>query len=212
MPIEVSAYPSIERKRNVSLSGAFARTRLSPYRAPGPPPVTIPAIAHSYIDAEVSRTKGGRDCVWRVREVRIRVMMEIEFDTARIARGFFDPNESDPHGYTADAPRDPSHWRLDEENVAVHEESHAQDIVEAVAAAVRQALNRPGVEEQLTITWRCDDEQGAYERLHALVRQRVQAIGTQAFETLLANYQRHQANSATERKARQAQIAEHANR
>ncbi len=170
MTIIVSAYPSIGRTRNVSLTGAFARTSLAPYRPPGATE-TIPAVAHSYIDAAVSEVPKTRDCVWRVREVRVRVMLQIEFDSARIARGYFDPDAADPHGYTADAPRAPTHWKLDEENVAVHEESHAQDIVKTVETAVRDALNQTGVEEQLTISWPCADEAGAYDRLHALVRQ-----------------------------------------
>ncbi len=212
MPIEVSAYASISHNRNVDLGSSFARTRLSPLNGSLPPEARIPAIAHSYIDATVTRQAKSRDCTWTVTEVHVRVMMDIDFNTAKIARGYFDPDEAHPHGYEADAPREPDHWKLDEQNVQTHEESHAQDIVKAVEDRIKDLLNRPGVEEQLTISWPCEDEQGAYQRLHALVNQRVQAMGTQAFEELLADFERHQTNSSTEKKARQAQIAEHSNR
>ena len=205
MAIKVSAYPSITTNRNVNLGSAFARTRL--VGMPGLAP-----IAHSYIDAAQSRLGKSEDCTWRVREVRVRVMMDIDFNTAKIERGYFAPDDGNPHGYEADAPRAPDHFKLDEANVRVHEESHANDIVEAVEAEVRAQLNRPGVEEQLTITAPCGDDWGAYAQLHRLVRQRVRAIGTEAFERLLRDYQRHDTGSATERKARQAQVAEHANR
>lgn len=211
MAIEVTAYPSIEHLRNRNLGSRFAQTTLSPMGSPGSSGY-IPAIAHSSIDAEITQQGKSRDCVWRLSKVQIRVMMKIEFNTEKINRSFFDPDETNPHGYTANTPREADHWRLDEDNVQVHEESHAQDIVEAVQKKVNEELNKPGVQEQLTITHPCDDEAGGYGRLHRLLSARITAIGMQAFEQLLANFQRHQTSSETERKARRAQITEHQHR
>ncbi len=211
MVIDVTAYPSIEHVRNRNLRSRFAQTTLSPMGRQGRPG-HIPAIAHSSIDAEITRQGKSRDCIWRLSKVQIRVMMKIEFNTEKINRSFFDPNEENPHGYTADAPRKADHWRLDEDNVQVHEESHAQDIVEAVQKKVSEELNKPGVQEQFTITHPCDDEERAYIILHKLLSARISAIGMQAFEQLLTDFQRHQTSSATEHKARQAQITEHQHR
>jgi len=211
MAIKVTAYSSIEHVRNRDLGSRFAQTTLSPMGRPGRPGY-IPAIAHSSIDAEVSRDGKSSDCIWRLTRVQVRVMMKIEFHTEKINGSFFDPDSDNPHGYTADAPREADHFRLDEDNVQVHEESHAQDVVDAVQERIQDALNRPGVEEQLTIRHRCEDEQGAYYRLHNLIAARISAIGMDAFEDLLEDFQQHRTGSATERKARQAQITEHQHR
>jgi hypothetical protein len=211
MAIQVSAYSSIEHVRNRNLGNRFAQTTLSPKGWPGRPGY-IPAIAHSSIDAEVSHDGKRSDCVWRLIKVQIRVMMRIEFNSEKINDSFFDPDSDNPHGYTANAPREADHFRLDEDNVLVHEESHAQDIVDAVQKRIQEELNRPGVEEQLVITHQCEDEQGAYYRLHNLITARISAIGMDAFEALLEDFQRHQTGSATEKKARQAQITEHQHR
>ncbi|MBX9906231.1 MAG: hypothetical protein K2Y31_17945 [Burkholderiales bacterium] len=204
MPITVRVGPSINIVRKLDNPDRFASVELN--RAPIPGSGAIRAWQMNAHQTPVARS---RDCVFQVFEIDVVVHFIERLNLPKIKRGWFDPDPDHPSGYEADAPRDPSHWRLDEANVSMHEYSHIMDVVRAVERRLNIEFNQAGVQEQLTIQWLCDDEAGAYQRLFALAGQRLQAMGIAEFEQLMARFQQHQANSDTERAARRAQIAEH---
>ncbi len=204
MPITVRVGPSIVYVRKLDNPDRFASVELN--RAPIPGSGAIRAWQMNAPPTPVARS---RDCIYQVIEIDVMVHFIERLNLPKIKRGWFDPDPDHPSGYEADAPRHPSHWKLDEANVSVHEYSHIMDVVRAVERRLNTDFNQAGVQEQLTIQWRCDDEAGAYQRLFALAGQRLQAMGIDEFEQLMARFQQHQTSSDTERAARRAQIADH---
>jgi hypothetical protein len=204
MTITVRAGPSISIVRKLDNPHRFASVELN--RAPIPGSGAIRAWQMNSHKTPIART---RDCVFELFEIDVMVHFIERLNLSKINRGWFDPDPDHPSGYEADAPRDPSHWKLDETNVSIHEYSHIMDVVRAVERRLNVEFNKAGVQQQMTIQWACGDEAGAYRRLFALAGQRLQAMGIDEFEQLIAGFQQHQTNSETERAARRAQIAEH---
>lgn len=204
MAILVKTSPSVHVLRNLNNPDRFASLELDVG--------SRPVIRAWMINANSARVAGSRDCQFSVSTIEVVVNFVVRLNAPKIDRGYFDPDLENPHGYEADAAHDPSHLKLDETNVLVHEYSHAMDVVNAVDNRLTREFNRPGVQEQLTLFWPCEDENGVYRIFFRRVQERIQAIGLEAFIQLVAEFERHRGDSETEQKARRAQILEYESR
>jgi hypothetical protein len=199
MPVEVVVAPDPVRGPSLgSSSSKFGVTTLDEIRVMGVRSECSPVAPRS------------TDCRCRLRRVDLRATCIVRLNPARIARAFFDPDPDNPRGYTGRrengryVPESPDHIPLDEESVLIHEWSHCRDIADAIQAAVKQALDAN--EAGLFAFCPCNRPSLCDETLLRMVRDRVRALGTDAYRDLLRDAARHGTGSETEARARRAQI------
>jgi hypothetical protein len=195
---------SIERGPDLHGGTKFGETRLD-------------AIRPWRIDARCTPLeRGSRTCQCQLTRVDIVADCIVRLNPQKIARSFFDPDAANPRGYEGRrengqyVPDEPDHLKLDDASVLVHEQSHCKDIADAIQQHVKAELER--VEAALIAQCPCDRDDLCHQALMKMVVARIRALGTDAYDALVRDAETHKTESATERRARQAQIDEYTQR
>lgn len=216
MPIEVTTDTSFEIHHDLQ-SGDSPFGYVEPVRERvGESNQTLPEIRVWRMDGTVTPIKRTNLCRYRLTRVDMMVHCAIHLNDEKIRRGFMDPTTDPPRGYVGQeqngnwVPESPDHLPLDEHSVLVHERSHARDIADAVEAAIEAALS--SFADDLFVDRRCTPEYRGWYDLMDLVVTRVQAVGTEAWDSLVEESRRHGTGSATEVNARRAQVDDLRNR
>jgi len=201
MAITVIAQTRMERLKDLgSSSRRWGVTELKE--------VTILGIEYSRGPSDCSP---GR-CMCVLTEIKLEVNCVYRLNPTNIERSYFDPDSARPRAYVADEPRDPSHRKLDERSVLVHETSHCEDIAEAVRGDIERAFNKGKPEKQHWWECACERLDDCHDGLLKLVTKRVKGHGAEAHAKLRRQARKHKSKSATEVKARRAQIDDYAAR
>lgn len=146
-----------------------------------------------------------KTCNCNVTKIKVTVTCVIRLNSSRIRKGCFNPKSmigiSCRKKNGNYVPKE-GHYKLDEENVKIHEFSHCEDIKNIIDRALKNYFSSKTFQQSVACVEKIRTQRELQDRVIRLAKQKAK----QAYKKLVASSKKHKKSSRTERKARETQL------